>query len=429
MVPRLMPPRALPAVVLALAALAAALAGCMHRQAAAPDAAPRDVIELVESAPLETTLDHADIPDASDVWVAMIDRATRAIDFAEFYASDRPAAERSASKLAPVLDAVARAVKRRVRVRFVTDAVFAPKYPETLAELRAAGADVRILDFAKQGGGGVLHAKYFVVDELEAFIGSQNFDWRALAHIQEMGVHVTSPAIAGALADVFATDWELAAGRGIALSRVHRHPLADVTTAGGEHVSLVLSPHGFLPDEASWELPKLEAMLDAARSTIELQVLTYKTKERDGTPFPTLDAALRRAAQRGVHVRLIVSSWSSKPGSEARAALDALAAAPNVEIRIITIPAHSSGDIPFARVAHAKYLVVDAAAAWVGSSNWEGDYFTRTRNAGVVVRGGKLPGRLGGVFEESWRGPYVAPLAPVTGGAGAPPSGSDPARP
>ena len=48
---------------------------------------------------------------------------------------------------------------------------------------------------------------------------------------------------------------------------------------------------------------------------IDLQVLTYKTKERDGSPFPALDDALRRAAMRGVSVRLLVSDWSSKPGS------------------------------------------------------------------------------------------------------------------
>ena len=47
-----------------------------------------DSIELVESVPAETTLDHADVRDAPTVWPEMIDRAKTTIDFAEFYASD-----------------------------------------------------------------------------------------------------------------------------------------------------------------------------------------------------------------------------------------------------------------------------------------------------------------------------------------------------
>ena len=36
--------------------------------------------------------------------------------------------------------------------------------------------------------GGVQHAKFFIVDGEEVFLGSQNFDWRALKHIHELGV-------------------------------------------------------------------------------------------------------------------------------------------------------------------------------------------------------------------------------------------------
>jgi phosphatidylserine/phosphatidylglycerophosphate/cardiolipin synthase-like enzyme len=399
------------------------LAGCPPAPPSnATPAGPRLGVEdaaigLVETPPVETTLDHADIPNAAETWVAMIDGAHRTLDFAEFYASEAEQKDRVTSKLSPVVAAVERAVARGVKVRFLADSVFAPKYPDTLARLQNVGAAVRILDFGKRGGG-VLHAKYFVVDGVEAFVGSQNFDWRSLAHIQEMGVHVSSPVIAGALLDVLDTDWELAAGVP-AETRIHRRPPATVKARGGETLTLVASPKGWLPDEASWELPRLVGLLDGATRAIDLQVLTYKTKERDGSPFPTLDDALRRAAQRGVHVRLLVSDWSSKPGSDARAMLEDLGKVPNVEVRVITIPPWSGGPIPFARVAHAKYLVVDRQRAWVGTSNWEGDYFTKSRNVGVIAEGGALPPRLDGVFDDGWSSSYAAPLA--TAGSGTPP--------
>ena len=195
-----------------------------------------------------------------------------------------------------------------------------------------------------------------------------------------------------------------------------------MTTSSGDVISLVASPRGFLPDEASWELPKIVAILDASKQSVELQVLTYKTKERNGAPFPTLDDALRRTAARGVHVRVMVSDWSAKPGSDGRAALEALSAVPNIEIRVLTIPRYSGGDIPFARVAHAKYLTVDNRIAWVGSSNWEGDYFTKTRNVGVILQSARLAARLDGVFGDGW-----ALAAPLTAASAAPRSSTDPA--
>jgi phosphatidylserine/phosphatidylglycerophosphate/cardiolipin synthase-like enzyme len=399
---------------LALGALVALVAACRpepvvpRAPVATPVAPAEGTIALVESPPVETTLDHPDVANAADEWVAMIDGARRTLDFAEFYASEPEAKDNAVSLLTPVIVAIERAVARGVRVRFLADSVFAPKYPDTLERLRRAGAVVRIIDFGKRGGG-ILHAKYFVVDRAEAFLGSQNFDWRALAHIQEMGVHVRAPALAGALLDVLDTDWELAAGAD-ATTRVRSKDTGETRTRTGEHVTLTASPKGWLPEESSWELPKLVAMLDGAKRSVDVQVLTYKTKERDGSPFPTLDDALRRAAARGVHVRLLVSEWASKPGSDSRAVLEDLAKVPNVEVRVIVIPKWSGGEIAFARVAHAKYMVVDGARAWVGTSNWEGDYFTKSRNVGVIVEGGKLPGRLDGIFGDGWGGVYGKPL-------------------
>jgi len=431
------------ALRVALAAIASLLAACATATptptptgTATPNATPNATatptanataeIELVESVPEGTTLDRPDVANAPDVWRTMIDRATRTLDFAEFYASEADGKYAASDPLGPVLAAVERATQRGVRVRFLADSVFGAKYPDTLARLERAHVAVRKLDVGKRAGG-VLHAKYFVVDGAESFVGSQNFDWRALAHIQEMGVRVRSPQIAGALLDVLDTDWGMAGGAANDV-RVHGHASAtDVAASTGERLSFVASPKGWLPDEASWDLPRLVEMLDVATRTIVVQLLTYKTKDRDGSAFTTLDLALRRAAARGVHVRMLLSEWSSKPGSDARRAAEDLARVPNVEVRFIVIPQLPGGDIPFARVAHAKYLVVDGdvvsplalaragetlpARAWVGTRNWEGDYFLKSRNVGVIAVGGALPGNLARYFDGNWSSRYVTPLA------------------
>lgn len=404
-----------------LFATLAALGACGPRAASgprcaagprAPATAPeRAEIELVESAPVETSLDHADVRDAAEVWPEMIDRAARTLDLAQFYASEAEGDAASTSRLAPVLAAIDRAVLRGVRVRFLADAGFASKYTETLERLRRADVAVRTIDCAPRYGG-VQHAKYFVVDGVESFVGSQNFDWRALAHIQEMGVRVRSSAIARALLDVFETDWALSYAS--APSSTRARPArrgVSVRAASGEALSVVASPRGWLPDESGWDLDRLVALLDGATRSVDVQVLHYSTENRDESAFTTLDDAVRRAAARGVRVRLLVSHWGAKAGGRARRALEALSTAPNVEVRVLTVPPWSGGEIPFSRVAHAKYMVVDGRAAWIGTSNWEGDYFLKTRNVAIVAEGGALPPRLARVFEDGWSSAYAAPLA------------------
>ena len=60
---------------------------------------------------------------------------------------------------------------------------FVKVYPDTIDRLATAGAVVRRADFTP----GILHAKYIVVDQRTCYLGSQNFDWRALEHIVELG--------------------------------------------------------------------------------------------------------------------------------------------------------------------------------------------------------------------------------------------------
>ncbi len=367
-------------------------------------------IELVESVPIETTLDHPDIPNAAEVWLSMIDNAKHSLDFGAFYASDIEGPERTTSRLTAIMTSIERAARRNVRVRFIVDAGFAAKYPESFARVVGSGADVRKLDESKRAGG-VHHAKYIIADGTDTFIGSQNFDWRSLAHIQEMALRIRSPEIGATVLDIFETDWQLAVPATPSTARVHKHGIGAVKARSGERIELVASPKGWLPEEASWELPKLVALLDGATASIDLQVFGYQIKDRAGQPFTMLDQALRRAAARGVKVRLLVSEPTSKPGTDSRHDLDALAKVANVEIRVIAIPPWSGGELPFARIAHAKYLVVDAARAWVGSSNWEGDYFLSSRNVGVIVSDGGVPPRLSRYFEKTWQSKYEIPLA------------------
>ena len=169
------------------------------------------------------------------------------------------------------------------------------------------------------------------------------------------------------------------------------------------------SPRRFIPDTTLWDRDMIVRTLDRARHEIVLQLLTYSLGDRR-LRDESLDQALRRAAARGAKVRLIISDWET--GSSGLKALQALTRVPGIEVRLSTVPEWSGGYIPFGRVEHCKYVVVDTLWTWVGTSNWSPDYFHASRNLAVTMRNRPLARDARAIFETSWRAPGAAPLAP-----------------
>ncbi|HPF69287.1 MAG TPA: phospholipase D-like domain-containing protein [Candidatus Krumholzibacteria bacterium] len=401
--------RILTVVLLALPLATAALA----------DEAPGTVV-FAESWPEHTVLDLPDLPDAPDVWRETLGAAHR-IDLAGFYFSrkgdgkDAYGPDSAPDLLAPVLDAVAAAAGRGAPVRCLADAKFAQNYPDVPAWLGALpGAATRTWQVP---WGGVLHAKYFLADDDKFWIGSQNFDWRALGQIHELGVLVRDPVLAGHVQGIFDADWTAAGGEAVTWSDPAPARLADLPTRplrtpdGAEVAALVAaSPQLGLPDGVPWDLPLLVEMIDAARDSVHVQLLSYGVSDREKRLFDDLDRALRRAAVRGATVRIILSNWA-----ETKYALPwirSLAAIDGIEVRFTSIPEHPDGFIPFARVEHAKYLTVDGNACWVGTSNWSRDYFFESRNLGLILLGEGAAAACDRFFNLSWQGPYAETVSP-----------------
>jgi phosphatidylserine/phosphatidylglycerophosphate/cardiolipin synthase-like enzyme len=107
---------------------------------------------------------------------------------------------------------------------------------------------------------------------------------------------------------------------------------------------------------------------------------------------------------------MIISDWETD--SPALKELQALARVPGVEVKLSTVPDWSGGYIPFARVEHCKYAVVDTLWTWVGTANWEPSYFHNTRNVAVTMRDRPLAAAARAVFEASWTAPGAKPLDP-----------------
>ncbi len=370
----------------------------------APAAA--DHFELVESIPVETSLENADIRNTAEVWAEMISDAEYSLDFGQFYISHK-----EGEALTPILDAVYHAADRGVKVRFIIDGNMYNTYPGTADALNEYGnISVRTYDLENLNGG-VLHAKYFIVDGKTLFLGSQNFDWRALRHIHELGIRISDRDLANFYREIFELDWRLAAPeadvRKIAAAVAHDRDLKTFELRSKEYGKITAVPTASNPEIIyhlpNWDETQLLDMIRSAESSIRIQLLSYSPLSREGL-YEHLDFALRKAAARGVHVQMILSDWNFySPRIEYIKSLHAI---PNIDIKFSTIPEASEGYIGYARVEHCKFMVVDDKAFWLGTSNWSESYFYRGRNLGIVLENEKLSGRVGQIFLKSWNSEY-----------------------
>ncbi|MFZ1376083.1 MAG: phospholipase D-like domain-containing protein [Geothrix sp.] len=357
---------------------------------------------LVQSIPVETALADPKLPFAQDVWLDMVRGAKASVDAAEFYVTSRPG-----SALEAVLIELEKAGARGVKVRFLLSSKMLDQDPASVARLRRIpGAEVRSLDMAGVSKG-ILHAKYFVVDGREAFLGSQNFDWRALEHIHELGVRTSEPGIVSRLARLFAIDWAFAENR-----RMPEFPPQPLLSAHPK-VELVASPPFLTPKDIRPSIEALVDLIDKAQQTVRVQLLTYSPISGQDHFWPRLDNALRAAAVRGVKVRLLVSDWVL--GGRALPHLKALTLIPNLEVKVASIPEAKEGHIPFARVIHSKYLVVDEVHLALGTSNWEESYFTESRNIELVFRDSPLATEAARIHDRLWNSRYAFALDPARG--------------
>lgn len=364
--------------------------------------------ELVYTTPVETTLVNTDLRDPVTVWCEMLDAAKAEIVIAQFYVAGK-----TGTSLDKVIAHLAAAGERGVKIRFLMEEK--GKSASDMATIerlkKIPHLDFRFMEFGKLRGQGIIHAKYIVVDDAIAYVGSQNFDWRSLSHIHETGLRISDGVMVRQLRNIFDIDWQaqrlLAEGKTVP-SLNQSVVLADNTQAA----YLVASPNAFNPPGVGDSESELVRLLATATSEVRITLLDYVPLSyaagRQRPYYAVIDNAIRAALARGVKVKLMVSNWNTD--EPAIHHLKSLAILPGMEIKIVTLPQASSGFIPFARVIHSKTMSIDGKLAWVGTSNWSGGYLDNSRNLEIVLRNEAMAKRLADLHEQTWQSPYAQPL-------------------
>uniref|UniRef100_A0A8C3Y8A6 5'-3' exonuclease PLD3 n=1 Tax=Catharus ustulatus TaxID=91951 RepID=A0A8C3Y8A6_CATUS len=379
-------------------------------------------IVLVESIPEGMTLPGTPNPSTFDAWLELLGAATRSVDIASFYWTltneDTRTHEPSAAQGERILAELLELPRRGVAVRVAVSAPSAKAPLDDLLALERSGAAVRAVDFPRLTGG-ILHTKFWLVDGVHLYIGSANMDWRALTQVKELGAAIYNcSCLAKDLAKIFEAYWSLGVpdasipapwpdnfSTAINVDTPMELTLNDTAAA----VYFSSSPPPLCAAGRTPDLAALLATIDGAREFVDVAVMSYLASTEFSRPerfWPAIDDRLRRAAvERGVRVRLLAGCWR-----HSRAAmfpflrsLDAVGdnrTGYDVEVRLFLVPSSpSQSRLPFARVSHSKFMVTDQAA-YVGTSNWSGDYFERTAGAALVLT---QPGADSGTFRERLR--------------------------
>jgi phosphatidylserine/phosphatidylglycerophosphate/cardiolipin synthase-like enzyme len=110
-----------------------------------------------------------------------------------------------------------------------------------------------------------------------------------------------------------------------------------------------------------------------------------------------------------VSIKLLISDWQADRDDRMQALAD-LAGVPGIEVRLSYVAEWSGGYIPFARVDHCKFVVVDGVSTWIGTSNWGPGYFETSRNIAVTIRNRSIAGKVQGLFEVGWTDASAIPV-------------------
>lgn len=295
-------------------------------------------------------------------------------------------------------------------------------------------AEVRSLNFTRLLGGGVLHTKFWISDHKHVYLGSANMDWRSLTQVKEMGVlALDCPTLALDLEKVFEEYWVLSTNTSTIPPRWpskystifnFEHPMnMYVNNKYQQPAVLSSSPPELTADGRVDDIAAIVHVISSAQEFVNIAVMDYiplMMYSKNKTYWPLIDDALRAAAiDRKIKIKLLISWWKHSNPTEdyfLRSLQSLSHALPGVDIQIkrFIVPANDDEQkIPFGRVNHNKYMVTDNVA-YIGTSNWSGDYFTDTAGVALILPDtpeianiSTIRKDLLSVFERDWNSDYT----------------------
>ncbi|KAL6427493.1 hypothetical protein ACFW04_008771 [Cataglyphis niger] len=398
-------------------------------------------IFLVETIPIglnysNNTARHKTIYDS---WLDLIEMAQDTIEIASLYwtmKGEDVLPDNSAKEGEEVFQALLEAGRdKQIKLKIAQNlpSRLSPNV-DTQILARKANAMVRDLNFAGLLGSGVLHTKLWLIDRTHVYVGSANMDWRSLSQVKELGlVALNCSCLANDYAKIFDVYWKLGKDGKVPSTWPDSfstkinidNPMNFTYMENKYKIFIASSPPPFSPKGRSNDLDAILYCIAKAEKFIYISVMDYfplTIYSAQVKYWPIIDNALRAAAiERKIDVRLLISWWKHSRPSESyflKSLQDLTHSYTNVKIEVkrFIVPTYPDVDrIPFTRVNHNKYMVTDIAA-YIGTSNWSGDYFIDTAGIGTVFESvgrqnrDNIRQQLENIFHRDWYSNYSFPL-------------------
>ncbi|XP_068106908.1 5'-3' exonuclease PLD3 [Hyperolius riggenbachi] len=403
-------------------------------------------IVLVESMPegLVYPEKYATNPSVFQTWLNLISEAKSSIDIASFYwtmtNNDTHTQHPTADQGEKVLQELLKLKSRGVALRVAVNPSGSPTKDADINALMESGAEVRVVNMPSLTDG-VLHTKFWVVDGKHLYIGSANMDWRSLTQVKELGSAVYNcSCLAQDLEKIFDAYWTLGVPNATvpspwpdSFSTIYNKesPMEITVNNTPSHIYLSSAPPPLSAKGRTDDIDAILNIIDDAKKFVYISVMDYTPTEEFSHPrkfWPQIDNPLRKAVyERFVTVRLLISCWANSkptmfPFLKSLEGLNSSKPHLDMEVKIFVVPTSpEQKHIPYARVNHNKYMVTDRVA-YIGTSNWSGDYFIRTAGAAIVVNQtcsanatNTMQQQLQDVFIRDWTSNYSYPISSMSG--------------
>eukprot|EP01088_Endostelium_zonatum_P015831 TRINITY_DN4040_c0_g1_i1.p1 TRINITY_DN4040_c0_g1~~TRINITY_DN4040_c0_g1_i1.p1 ORF type:complete len:419 (-),score=89.24 TRINITY_DN4040_c0_g1_i1:52-1308(-) len=388
---------------------------------------------VAESVPIGLNITPTDVY-TYQAFLDVINAANYSIDIACFYMTFTEGHEKwpvadGGIQGWSVFQALIRAKRERnVKIRIV-QLLPSSDFPDTDSKWLADHgiAEVRSINWAKLEGNGILHTKLMISDNVNAYLGSANMDWRSLAQVKELGiVTMNCSPLALDIKKEFEIYWTAA---NLSQLPVHwpssfdttynsTHPLNIIVNSTTQSVFIATAPPQFTTPQRTADIYALTHAMHNANKTIDIEVMDYcpcTLYNKYAVPpqpeqyWGDIDDAIRAAAFRGVKVRFLAAKWAHTY-QETIEYFKSLNQLKNVEVRWFIVPDQpGQKPVPFTRVNHAKFCVTDKQS-YVGTSNWSADYFINTAGMSSNWFSEPLRAKVAGAFERDWNSPYTATI-------------------
>lgn len=405
-------------------------------------------MQLVESIPdhLNFSKNSPSFMSTHQAWKILLNTTENSLDIGSFYWTlrgedviDDPTDAEGEDIFKSLLEiGSSDKIKIRIAQSMPTD-----KEPDHDTEIlqKNNAAEIRSLDFNRLLGGGVLHTKFWISDNKHIYLGSANMDWRSLTQVKEMGVlAMNCPTLARDLGKIFEEYWLLSTNESVipekwpskyATNYNFKNPM--ILNINDQYKQFALLSSSPPPLTAKGRVDDIDAILTTignAKEFVNIAVMDYfpmMIYTEHKIYWPYIDDAIKSAAiNRKIKIKMLISWWRySNPMEDyflkSLQSISNSISGVDIQIKRFVVPANEHEfQIPYGRVNHNKYMVTDNTA-YIGTSNWSGDYFTNTAGVALV-----LPDAVGmkskdnntstlrmdllSVFERDWNSPYVRDL-------------------